>query len=730
MATKDTIERPTKRAILIGIDKYNHEPKAPTGKRFNTEKKEMKPPKDLNGCVNDVLAVRDFLIKSMEMGRDNIQMLLAPGNRGTGHAKIPPNLKNKDPTYENIVQALAEVPKYAKKNDSMYIHYSGHGGQATTVFAELKKSGDTIDHSLLPTDLFFGGQHLRDVELGALLQDIVEAGVVLTVVLDCCHSGGAIRGDDDDDSDLEGVRGDDRMYQSDPLVDIPLSKGRIDHWGNTSQWMEAPKGFVVLAACLDHQKAKETTQNELYHGRLTFWLLDTVRSSPLSFSTGIIYDRVRAKIQNSTNDQTPYVIGDDDRFFFGPQYRSKVYALPVKDVHPKKQEITLGGGLYHGVKEKAEYAILPLLSDLSKPIQVPDILARVRVQHVEPFTSNTALISDEDREQNPRPRFENISEGCPAVLQSLPLDGRATVRFLGNEQQWSQFKQGWDRENTDRTGANSLIRLLQGPGGDSSESALLNVSVDTEGLFQLADGPGFFSNTIARTLNPLRHDSQDSMASLIGRLEHIARYHLLRGLENPGLLSGDLSAMITVKVQPAPEAVDGLYPVDEMVCDEGVYDVQERRLFQVTIKNKSNFKVGCTILDFSPEFGIEIVSPSDGTSPYSTIHPGKELEEILGVSIPAKLREPAEKGEKFKDIFKIMVSRPEEDVGSLRLMKLGEKEESKDRGDDPTDTLGSLDDLLAKLRPVTRDGFNVRAKKVVEWQTMDIVIRCGCELSL
>ncbi|KAL8312992.1 hypothetical protein RB593_001622 [Gaeumannomyces tritici] len=229
-----------------------------------------------------------------------------------------------DPTYENIVRVLADVPNYAKENDLVYIHYSGHGGQASTVFAKLKKNNDDIDHSLLPPDIALVRKYLRDVELGALLQDIVEVGVVLTVVLDCCHSGGAIRGEDDDDDILEGVRGDDQVYQSNPGEDLPPSKASIEHWGNTAQWMEVPNGLV-----------RDGTVSR--HGRLTFWLLDTVRTSPRSLSSAAIYDRVCAKTQNSVPDQTPYLVGDHYRFFFGPKHQSQVYAVPVKTVSIDKR---------------------------------------------------------------------------------------------------------------------------------------------------------------------------------------------------------------------------------------------------------------------------------------------------------------------------------------------------------------------------------------------------------
>lgn len=76
----------------------------------------------------------------------------------------------------------------------MYIHYSGHGGRATTTFPDLKgKEG--IDEALVPTDIGNSeARYVRDVEIAPLLKAMVDKGLIVTVVFDSCHSGGATRG--------------------------------------------------------------------------------------------------------------------------------------------------------------------------------------------------------------------------------------------------------------------------------------------------------------------------------------------------------------------------------------------------------------------------------------------------------------------------------------------------------------------------------------------------------
>ncbi|KAF8538860.1 hypothetical protein BDD12DRAFT_840666 [Trichophaea hybrida] len=85
------------------------------------------------------------------------------------------------------------VTTEARPGDVVYIHYSGHGAQARTVYPELK-GPNSVDEALVPCDIHCGGRYLRDFELAELLDIMVQKGLVVTIVLDSCHSGSASRG--------------------------------------------------------------------------------------------------------------------------------------------------------------------------------------------------------------------------------------------------------------------------------------------------------------------------------------------------------------------------------------------------------------------------------------------------------------------------------------------------------------------------------------------------------
>ena len=98
------------------------------------------------------------------------------------------------PTYANMVKAFQQLTQTVQPGDQVYIQYSGHGGRTTTMFPALK--GETaFDEGLVPLDIGDpdnpDARYLRDVEMHNLLQDLVDKEVRLTVVFDCCRSGGA-----------------------------------------------------------------------------------------------------------------------------------------------------------------------------------------------------------------------------------------------------------------------------------------------------------------------------------------------------------------------------------------------------------------------------------------------------------------------------------------------------------------------------------------------------------
>ena len=158
------------------------------------------------------------------------------------------------PTYENIVNAFKEITETAQLGEQVYIHYSGHGGRATTVYPNLKQGiGEQNDESIVPMDIGDTpeGRYLRDVEMTTLLKRMTDKGLIVTVILDSCHSGGATRGDftrrSGEETDTLLRTGESLVATREELERNWLEETR--HQGVGVAGLPQARKYVLLAAC-------------------------------------------------------------------------------------------------------------------------------------------------------------------------------------------------------------------------------------------------------------------------------------------------------------------------------------------------------------------------------------------------------------------------------------------------------------------------------------------------
>ncbi|ORX67348.1 hypothetical protein BCR32DRAFT_330251 [Anaeromyces robustus] len=127
---------------------------------------------ELSGCINDVKNVSELVCA--RFGFKNCLYLTD---------EQPDPLRK--PTYNNIINGMRWLVKDAKPGDSLFFHYSGHGGTAKdTDDDEL----DGFDETILPVDYATSGQIIDDVIYEYLVSPLPE-GCRLTAIFDSCHSG-------------------------------------------------------------------------------------------------------------------------------------------------------------------------------------------------------------------------------------------------------------------------------------------------------------------------------------------------------------------------------------------------------------------------------------------------------------------------------------------------------------------------------------------------------------
>jgi len=149
----------TARAVLIGIN-Y----KGQNGQ--------------LRGCHNDVLRMKKYLVDHQGFYEHNILLLLDDGN----HHR---------PTRQTILTALQQLVAQSMAGDVAFVHYSGHGGLLSPNWNRWKQSLKAYDETVYPVDHARAGQ-IRDFSLFSHFVQPMPAGVRVTCVFDCCHSGAVL----------------------------------------------------------------------------------------------------------------------------------------------------------------------------------------------------------------------------------------------------------------------------------------------------------------------------------------------------------------------------------------------------------------------------------------------------------------------------------------------------------------------------------------------------------
>ncbi|ORY90682.1 caspase domain-domain-containing protein [Leucosporidium creatinivorum] len=132
-----------------------------------------KGPGHLLGCHNDANRISTFMREKHQF-RDVKILMDKPGHI--------------QPTRANILDAMQWLVKDAEPNDSLFFHYSGHGGQVEDRNGDEE---DGFDESIVPLDYKTAGQIIDD-DMHHIMVASLPGGCRLTAIFDSCHSGSAL----------------------------------------------------------------------------------------------------------------------------------------------------------------------------------------------------------------------------------------------------------------------------------------------------------------------------------------------------------------------------------------------------------------------------------------------------------------------------------------------------------------------------------------------------------
>ncbi len=261
----------TKRALFMAIDTYKPDGVENTGSRTWT---------NLEGCVNDAEQVK----------------ALVAAKYGFTDNKYITFIKNQECTRARILAELNKLIDQSQSGDIVFIYYAGHGSQ---VYNSLSDEADKMDETMVPADIWKGAKDIRDKELAALFNKLVEKGVTLTVVYDSCHSGSVGRGA------MTNKPAKERKIEND--MEDAKDATRID---------VAPedKGALIFSAAQDVECASEQRDEfDIPHGAFTIAFCKALQTLPATASATEIFTSVRAIMKYNGKTQEPVLAGNDAR---------------------------------------------------------------------------------------------------------------------------------------------------------------------------------------------------------------------------------------------------------------------------------------------------------------------------------------------------------------------------------------------------------------------------------
>lgn len=236
----------------------------------------------LNGCVNDVHRIHDYVTKTFGDAARTVQLLDSDANR------------------KNVVKQFREHLCKAGSGDVVLFHYSGHGARWKSAPDFQKWFPDGWDEGLVLHDSRMpGGFDLADKELAILLAEVAKNEPHITVLFDCCHSGGATRGLDD----FTQLKVRQTHTVNDPRPLDSYLDGYYTDLVKKGMPLQLPSSkHILLAACERKQKAWEGRN---FQGVFTSSLLEVLSNSAQDLSYANVFLRCREAVRNRASDQDP-----------------------------------------------------------------------------------------------------------------------------------------------------------------------------------------------------------------------------------------------------------------------------------------------------------------------------------------------------------------------------------------------------------------------------------------
>lgn len=593
-------------ALAVGIDNY---------------KCSTIPP--LKGCVNDVIAIDEFLRKRLTDNEDKLYIK---------------KLINHQATRQAIIDGFRKHLCQAQSNDIALFYYSGHGSQevAAQVFWHLEP--DHLNETLVCWDSRTEDTwDLADKEIAKLIAEVSQNNPHVVVIFDCCHSGGVTR--DRNDDEYTGIRTVENDSRKRPLSSFIFSESEINSLLSGS--FSLPKGeYIFLAACRDNEKAKEHRNR----GVFSYFLLDSLlRNSNLTYRD--LFKRTNVLVRSFYPQQSPQIEANssylNQPFLGGTIVKRQMYFTVNYD---GVNGWSIDGGAVHGIiysnrNEKTRLAIFTI--DVEDVSQLQNAVAVAEITEVLPQLSRIN-ISGEREELAPELIYKAVITSQPTSTLKVYLIGEEPgIHFARQAIQEASF------------GESPSLYICE-VSDSSSADFELSAFHDEYLIFRISDR--------RQLISPIAEFTLFSAQQAIQALEHIARWINIATITSPANSLIPTDAVLMQVYQ------QNLHIKDYQISLE--YQVHDGKLraptIQIKLTNTSNQTLYCVLLNLTERFAVKAI-PFSGNQIGIWLKPGQEAWALerkhIPISIPQNLLK--EVIQEYKDILKLIVSTNEFDGNLL-----------------------------------------------------------------
>jgi hypothetical protein len=219
---------------------------------------------ELNGCVNDVHQMKDYLVNKCGYLIENITILT--------------DYTYNTPTAMNILKELGKliIAAYHKQSNELFIHYSGHG---TYLFDESGDESDKKDEALVPIDYQSAGLITDDVLHDYFAYLPTDCNCIC--LIDCCHSGTML------DLKYRYVKEEDNVIE------------------NNHSAIES--NIIMISGCRDSQTSADAFMDGKWAGAMTSSFLDTMEKYDYNVTCFHLLKKMREFLETKGYEQIPQI---------------------------------------------------------------------------------------------------------------------------------------------------------------------------------------------------------------------------------------------------------------------------------------------------------------------------------------------------------------------------------------------------------------------------------------